>query len=628
MLVAIPDSTWGQEKGPTAEDSLNRYKPLQPGVEYAKPTADDAKKCEMKPEKIGNFTAWIVRDPQGLLLRRFADTNGDNVVDQWSYFDNGVEVYRDIDADFNKKADQYRWFHTGGTRWGMDRDQDGKIDSWRTISPQEVAEEVVLALQTKNEAAFQRLLPTAEELASLGLGKVTQDSVARNVADATSKFRELASSQKTISPQGKFVDFGASRPAMIPAGTNGSTKDVMVYENVSALIDQGAKPEQLYIGTLVRVADGWRALGAPQLESSDVNPIAVAPAVPTNDGGEGVVGSQPTEQVQKLLEKLQAIDQQMAQAPPADQAKFMEQRIGVLRELANASKDQDHWVRELGQLLANEAVIPGGEKRIGELKSLEGQLRKQKAAEDLIAHIAYLHIWANFYTSQRDPKADFVKVQDKYIADLQGFAKEFPKSAITAEAMLELGRTQEMGGETDEAVKSYGTLVASFPQSAPAQKAAGAVRRLKSPGQPIALRGTALQGGTVDLATYKGKVVLIQYWSTMCEPCKSDMAKLKDLYARYGQRGFDVIGVNLDKSAPTAQQYLTENRFPWKHLYDEAGLDGRYANEMGVLTLPLMMLIDKQGKVVNRNANTADLEAELQQLLGGATATNGGANLK
>ena len=53
-----------------------------------------------------------------MILRKFVDTNGDNVVDQWSYYKDGVEVYRDIDSNFNGKADQYRWFNTGGTPLG------------------------------------------------------------------------------------------------------------------------------------------------------------------------------------------------------------------------------------------------------------------------------------------------------------------------------------------------------------------------------------------------------------------------------------------------------------------------------------------------------------------------------
>jgi thiol-disulfide isomerase/thioredoxin len=615
-----------QSKPPSVDQALG-LKPLQPGVEHARPAADDVKKCEIEPEKIGNATAWIVRDPQGVLLRRFSDTNGDNVVDQWSYFDNGLEVYRDIDADFNGKADQYRWFHTGGTRWGLDRNQDGKIDSWKTISPHEVTEEVVTALQTKNEAAFQRLLPSEEEIAALGISKSAQEALAKRIAEAPSKFRELAGSQKVISPDGKFVDFGAARPGLIPAGTDGSTKDVMVYENVSALVDQGGKPEQLYVGTLVRIGDSWRALGAPQLEAGEGNPLTMTAAA-ADAGSTTASSSQPSEAVQKLLESLQKLDQQMAQAPPAEQTKLLEQRIKTLRDIANASPDQDHWVRELAEMLGSAAQAPGGANRIAELQGLEKQLVDQKASEDLIAHVGYRRIWADFYANQRDPKADFVKIQEKYLAELQEFVKAHPTSAITAEALLELGRTQEFGGEAEEAQKWYEQLAKDFPNTPIAQKAAGAVRRLKSPGQAIQLRGTALQGGTVDLTAYRGKVVLIQYWSTWCEPCKEDMAQIKDLYARYGQRGFDVIGVNLDKSAVTAQQYLTANRFPWKHLYDEGGLDGTLANDMGVMTLPLMLLVDKQGKVVNRNVSSADLPTELQRLFGAGTATNGGSNLK
>ena len=55
--------------------------------------------------------------------------------------------YRDIDADFDNKADQYRWFNTGGTRWGIDKNEDGRIDFWQVISAPEVAEELVWALK-------------------------------------------------------------------------------------------------------------------------------------------------------------------------------------------------------------------------------------------------------------------------------------------------------------------------------------------------------------------------------------------------------------------------------------------------------------------------------------------------
>ena len=90
-----------------------------------------------RPTKMPGETAWVVTGPAGETLRQFVDSNADNKVDQWRYFRGGIEVYRDVDKDFDGKADQYRWLGTAGTRWGLDIDEDGEIDRWKSISPEE-----------------------------------------------------------------------------------------------------------------------------------------------------------------------------------------------------------------------------------------------------------------------------------------------------------------------------------------------------------------------------------------------------------------------------------------------------------------------------------------------------------
>jgi hypothetical protein len=109
--------------------------------------------------------------------------------------------------------------------------------------------------------------------------------------------------------------------------------------------------------------------------------------------------------------------------------------------------------------------------------------------------------------------------------------------------------------------------------------------------------------------------VLIQYWATWSDNCKADMVLLKDLYAKKGGgRDFEILGVCLDSTAAPAQQYLAANRFPWNHLYEPGGVDGRLADEMGVMTLPLMLLVGRDGRVVNNNIQVAELDAELTRL--------------
>ena len=107
--------------------------------------------------------------------------------------------------------------------------------------------------------------------------------------------------------------------------------------------------------------------------------------------------------------------------------------------------------------------------------------------------------------------------------------------------------------------------------------------------------------------------MLIQYWATWCEPCKSDMPLLTGLRTKY--KGFEVVGVCLDNDKKDMLAFLRENDPHWTQLYEEGGLDGRYATMLGIQTLPMMILIDKQGKVVSRNISGQLLDGELRKLL-------------
>jgi len=93
------------------------------------------------------------------------------------------------------------------------------------------------------------------------------------------------------------------------------------------------------------------------------------------------------------------------------------------------------------------------------------------------------------------------------------------------------------------------------------------------------------------------------------------MAALKELLTKYGSAGFNIIGVNLDSRREDMAAYLAESRIRWPQIFEEGGLDSRPANELGILTLPTMMLVDQQGKVVHRNVHVAELDRELKRLI-------------
>ena len=155
---------------PTAEQAL-KLTPVQPGVDYDRPTPEQAARCKIIAKRIDGHMGWIVESAEGVILRKFVDTDDDKVVDQWSYYKDGLEVYRDIDSKHTGKVDQCRWFHTGGTRWGLDPEGTGTIQTWKQISPEEVTAEIVAAMATQDSQRFVRLVITPAELRSLGLGR-------------------------------------------------------------------------------------------------------------------------------------------------------------------------------------------------------------------------------------------------------------------------------------------------------------------------------------------------------------------------------------------------------------------------------------------------------------------------
>jgi Thioredoxin-like len=625
FFVLAGQSSVNALAAPTLEQALS-FKPTQPHVEYTIPTPEEAAKCTFRPEREDNVSAWVVRNAQGDILRRFADTNNDNTVDMWCYYLDGLEVYRDIDSNFNKSADQYRWFHTAGTRWGIDKNEDKRIDVWQTISPHEVAEQVVLALKTRDAARFNLLLITPSELEQLGLDKAKEDAISSTVKAASAGFGKLTEEQKIVSRESRYVDFGSGRPALIPAGTNGSTKDVVVCDNASVLIQTGDKHEQMALGTLVAVGDTWKLVSLPAAGGdSEATRIGLLdPSGPASPGN--AVAGAPNAEMQKLMADLERLDRQAEQLSPEKLAENIQQRSDLLLRLADATPEpegRDQWYRQLADMLSVAIQTSNDPKGIERLADLQKRLIDAKADESLLAHVEFQRMWAQYVVDQAQPDADPGKIQERWLADLEAFVGKYPKSSDSAEALLQLGMYQEFVGKSEEARKWYQQLVTNFPDAPPAGKANGALRRLNSVGSQIRLRGQDLQGKPVDLSAppYRGKVVLIHYWATWSDRAKEDMVLLKDFYAKKGGRDFEIIGVCLDASQEAAKGFLAENRLPWKQLYEPGGIDGRLANEMGIMTLPLMVLVDRDGRVVSHNTQIPELEAAINRLQKTAAGT-------
>jgi thiol-disulfide isomerase/thioredoxin len=181
--------------------------------------------------------------------------------------------------------------------------------------------------------------------------------------------------------------------------------------------------------------------------------------------------------------------------------------------------------------------------------------------------------------------------------------------------MLQLALNREFGGQEDDATKWYEKIVERFPNSEFAKKAEGSLRRLQSVGKQLTFQGNTVNGKKIDISNYLGNVVLLHFWASWSDPSVENMEMLKSLAQRYGNMGLEIIGINLDNDPEAMSRFLSQNPLPWPQIHEEGGLDSRPANYLGVQTPPMMMLIDKDGRVIRHNVQTVELDRELRNLI-------------
>jgi thiol-disulfide isomerase/thioredoxin len=631
VAAGILSSSTAEAAKPTASEALS-IAPTQEGIDYERPEKAEIARCTVESESAGGISGLVVRGPGGQLLRRFLDTNGDNRVDQWCYYKDGIEVYRDIDTDFEKdkaKVNECRWLGTAGTRRGIDEDQDGTIDRWKEISAEEVTSEVVAAIREKDVARFRRLLLTADEIDGLGLSEKQAEELRRKVAAAAAAFAKEAGNQKLITAQTEWIHFGGSRPGLIPAGTDGSTKDITVYDNVSAVVETPAnadkKHAQIVVGSLVRVGDGWRMIDLPGSLSAE--PAAaglgfffLGPATKRPEVESGAIAGNVSEESRKLFDELNTLDKSLAAATTEDElARLNAKRADLLEKLigsADNAEDRSNWVRQYAETIGAAVTTGAFPQGVQRLEQLTDTIGKSDGGKDLIPIVKLRLLQAIKDRDSQAEDADYTKVHQEWVKGLEEFVSEFSSRPEAAEAMLQLAMGFEIAAKPKDAVTWYGRIVKDFPQSDMAKKAAGARYRIESIGKRLALKGKSLDGrSTIDLADHAGKVVLIHYWANWCEPCKEDIEKIRSLRAKHGN-AFQPVGISLDMATADAAKFASDNRLTWPQLFEAGGMDeSRLAADLGVLTLPTMLLIDKQGRLVSYDLHGDDLDAEVRKLL-------------
>ncbi len=146
-------------------------------------------------------------------------------------------------------------------------------------------------------------------------------------------------------------------------------------------------------------------------------------------------------------------------------------------------------------------------------------------------------------------------------------------------------------------------------------------QRVELPGKEFKVTGKTVTGEDFDIESCRGKFTLVYFWSSWCKPCREEYPYMKRLYTENKDKGFEIVAISMDEEREKLDAFLKELEVPWINLWDEENRSAPVAvKQYGISSVPTMILLDREGKVVSLEARGLILGRLLEKLFAQPTS--------
>lgn len=383
--------------------------------------------------------------------------------------------------------------------------------------------------------------------------------------------------------------------------------------------------------TLVSV-NSVRASAAARAAQAEVDALHRRINALAGGGGAATPGrTAAARELEALRQQLRAVGERFFRDQPADPLRweillhllleppdFVTEFAPGLDEETDEEKIWDYYVIDEAARAAWEAKLAQFDQAMPSAGDVPWEVREQRGYLELRGPIA----------GAKDGEPAAARAVE---ARIDALAKEFPRGLAALGAYLELYGPVLAAG--DEAAGEIWRRLAESPNAAVAARARREVQSFDLRRQPVELKFSALDGRAFDLARWRGKVVLVDFWATWHAPSVAELANRKRVWQAYRDRGFEIVGITVENARLSASDFpeqaaakkeearkkvadvAREQGVAWPQYFDGEFWRNAVAKQFGVVDLPAGFLLDREGRLASTNTRSANLEAEVQRLL-------------